>query len=105
MATQVYLVYCTFPSADTAAQVATTLVSETLAACVNIVPGVRSIYVWKGKVCDDGEVLALLKTTEHRFEQLRDRLVALHPYDCPEVIAVSVQDGFDPYLDWVAANT
>ncbi len=105
MATQVYLVYCTFPEAAKAAEVAKVLVNANLAACVNIVPGLRSIYSWKGEVCDDAEVLALIKTTTERFDELRAKLVELHPYECPEVIAVNVADGFAGYLTWVADNT
>jgi len=105
MATQVLLVYCTLPTADKAADIARILVSEKLAACVNIVPSLRSIYSWKDELCDDAEVLALIKTTAGRFEALRDRLVELHPYDCPEVIAVRVDDGHKAYLDWVVEGT
>jgi len=105
MATQVYLVYCTFPDADKAAEVAKALVGDRLAACVNIVPGLRSVYRWNDDVCDEPEVLALIKTTHDRFEALKDQLVCLHPYDCPEVIAVRVEEGNAGYLDWVANNT
>ena len=66
------------------------LVAEKLVACANLVPLVRSIYAWEGKVNDDEEVLCLLKTTSARFEAMKTRLVALHPYDCPEVIAANI---------------
>ena len=98
----VIVVFSTFPNEDKAADVARTLVSEGLAACVNLVPPVRSIYRWQGELCDERETLAMMKTTNERFDALKDRLVALHPYEMPEVIAVPVEAGHAPYLDWVA---
>jgi periplasmic divalent cation tolerance protein len=105
MATDVLVVFCTFPAGDKAAEVARTLVEEQLAACVNIVPGVRSIYSWQGKVCDDAEQLAVIKTTAARFEDMRTRLVTLHPYEVPEVVGMPVAAGHEPYLAWVRGNT
>lgn len=98
----VIVVFSTFPSEDKAADITRTLVSEGLAACANLVPQVRSIYRWQGELCDERETLAILKTTRERFDALRDRLVALHPYEVPEVIALPVEAGHPPYLDWVA---
>jgi len=98
----VIVVFSTFPSEDKAAEIARTLVSEGHAACANLVPTVRSIYHWQGELCDERETLAVIKTTSERFEALRERLVALHPYEVPEVIAVPVEAGHAPYLDWVA---
>jgi periplasmic divalent cation tolerance protein len=68
---------------------------------VNLVPPVRSIYRWQGELCDERETLAIIKTTRERFDALRERLVALHPYEVPEVIALPVEAGHPPYLDWV----
>ncbi len=96
---------CTCPSADVAAEVAHTLVSERLCACVNIVPGVRSIYVWDGKVCDDEEHLLVIKTDADRVDALIARAVAVHPYDCPEVIALPIEAGHPDYLAWLTAQT
>jgi len=95
----------TFPSEDKAAEVARALVGERLAACVNLVPRVRSIYRWNGEISDDAEVLAIIKTTRERFDAMKDRLVALHPYEVAEVIALPVEAGHLPYLSWVAAET
>ncbi len=100
----VRVVLCTFPSADKAAEIARVLVEEKLCACVNILPGVRSIYRWQGEVSDDSEVLALIKTTSERFPPLADRLRSLHPYEVPEIIALDVADGHAPYLAWVASS-
>jgi periplasmic divalent cation tolerance protein len=97
----VIVVFSTFPSEDKAADIARTLVGEGLAACANLVPPVRSIYRWQGELCDDRETLAIIKTTTERFEALRERLVALHPYELPEVIALPVSAGHAPYLAWI----
>lgn len=99
------IVLCTFPDGDQASTIARTLVDEKLAACVNLLPQVRSIYRWQGEVCDDGEQLSVIKTSADRFPALRARLVELHPYDCPEVIGVTVEDGHPDYLSWVIDST
>jgi periplasmic divalent cation tolerance protein len=100
----VLVVLSTFPSADKAAEVARTLVDERLCACVNIVPAVRSIYRWEGKVFDDTETLALIKTTRAGYGALEARLLALHPYELPEVVAFEPQGGSAAYLAWVAGE-
>jgi periplasmic divalent cation tolerance protein len=99
------VVLVTAPTAERAAELARTLVEERLAACGNVVPGLRSIYRWEGKVQEDAEALLLLKTTRARFEALRERILALHPYQVPEVIALPVEAGSATYLDWIAAET
>lgn len=99
------VVLSTFDSPDRAAEVARTLVSERLAACVNLVGPVRSIYRWEGTLRDDSETLAIIKTTSERFEAMRSRLVELHPYQVPEVVALAVDAGHAPYLAWVTGET
>ncbi len=94
--------FSTFPDADTAARIARALVEEQLAACVNVVPAVRSIYRWEGKVCDEAETLAVIKTTAERYAALAARITELHPYQVPEVIALPLADGHPPYLAWLA---
>jgi periplasmic divalent cation tolerance protein len=101
MATDVVVVLCTLPPGDAASAIAQTLVEERLAACVNLVPGVRSIYRWQGAICDEPEQLAIIKTTADGVAALKARLVALHPYDVPEVLALPVADGHLPYLGWI----
>ncbi|GLQ51754.1 divalent-cation tolerance protein CutA [Dyella flava] len=100
---QVLLCYCTCPTAESAAHLAETLVGEALAACVNRVSGIQSTYRWKGEVTTDTEQLLLIKTTADRFEALKERLLALHPYELPELIAVPVERGHTAYLEWVRA--
>ncbi len=102
--TDVVVALVTAPSAEKAAELARALVEERLAACGNVLPGLRSIYRWEGKVQDEPEALLLLKTTEAGFEALRARVVALHPYDVPEVIRLRVEAGHEPYLGWVRAS-
>lgn len=92
-------------SAEEAQRVARGLVESRTAACVNIVPGVRSIYRWKGVVEDAGEWLLVIKTTQARFEAMRAELVRLHSYEVPECVALPVLDGLASYLDWIAAET
>jgi len=99
------VVLSTFPSEDKAAEVARVLVDERLAACVNLVPSVRSIYRWQGAVSDDRETLAIIKTENDRDEQLCKRLVALHPYEVPEVVVLPVSGGAASYLAWVTEST
>lgn len=100
-ATGVSLVLVTAPDADIAQRLGRALVEERKAACVNIVPGVTSLYRWEGEVQKDAEVLMLIKTTVDGFEALRRRVLELHPYDAPEVVDLVVRDGDPGYLDWV----
>lgn len=94
-------VLMTTPDGETGARIARLLVEERLAACANIVPNVTSIYRWEGEVQESQEVLLILKTTAARTRDLTRRAVELHPYDVPEVLALPVLSGFEPYLDWV----
>jgi periplasmic divalent cation tolerance protein len=95
------VVLSTVGSAEDAERIGRALVEAGLAACVNVVPAVTSIYRWKGKVEREEERLLVIKTRAERFEALRDALVALHPYEVPEVLALSVTGGHQPYLDWL----
>jgi len=101
---EVVVVFSTFPTADKAAEVARILVEEQLVACANIVPTVRSIYRWQAAVQDDSEALAIFKTSRDRFNDLERRLVQLHPYELPEVIALPLIAGHAPYLAWVVGS-
>ena len=101
MATGVSIVLVTLPSEELAASLARTLLDEGLIACANLLPKVRSIYRWKGTVCDEPEVLMVLKAPTSGFEALRARVVELHPYETPEVVRLEVLEGHGPYLDWI----
>jgi periplasmic divalent cation tolerance protein len=98
------VVLSTFPDAEQAARVARTLVDERLAACVNLIATVRSIYRWQGAVQDDAEALAVIKTTADRYPALAARLAELHPYEVPEIIAVPLAGGHTSYLAWLAGQ-
>lgn len=97
----VLMVFCTFPDEETARRIGTALVEERLAACVNLNPGITSIYQWEGKLETSTEVLAIFKTTREGYPELEKQLQALHPYDVPEILAVPVERGAESYLRWV----
>ncbi|MES0873550.1 divalent-cation tolerance protein CutA [Sinimarinibacterium thermocellulolyticum] len=90
---------------DRADALATALVEAGVAACVNIVPQIRSVYRWDGKLCRDDEALLLIKHRADRFDALREAVLARHPYELPEIIAVDLDRGHAPYLDWVLRAT
>ena len=97
--------YCTCPDLASAERLAEALVGERLAACVNVLPGLRSVYRWRGTVERADEVLLLIKTTRERLDALAARVQALHPYELPELLAVEAAGGLPAYLDWVAAES
>jgi periplasmic divalent cation tolerance protein len=91
----------TVPDAETGERLARALVAEGLAACVNLLPSVRSFYVWKGEMRDDAELLLVIKTSATRVDELIARVLAMHPYDVPEVLALPVDTGSPDYVAWV----
>jgi periplasmic divalent cation tolerance protein len=91
----------TVGKAEDAERIARALVERRLAACVNVVPGVGSFYRWKGEVCRDEEWLLVVKTREEKLDALREALVALHPYELPELVALPIEAGHAPYLAWL----
>lgn len=95
------VVLTTAPDVGTAERLASDLVEARLAACVNVVGGVTSIYRWKGALTRDGEVFLVIKTRAERVDALRDRLVESHPYEVPEVLVLPVSSGHAPYLAWI----
>ena len=101
---QALLVLCTCPDVASAARIAEALVAERLAACVTRLPGAHSVYRWQGAIEQADEVQLLIKTARAGFEPLRTRLAALHPYAVPEILALPVEAGHAPYLDWLAAQ-
>lgn len=97
----VILVLITFPDEQGARQIGTVLIEKQLAACVNLLPGVKSIYRWQGQVCEAQEVLAVIKTCRENYDELEALVKSLHPYDCPEVLAIEPCAGAADYLQWV----
>lgn len=101
MTEQVIVALSTCPDEATARAIAEALVSEWLATCVNRVTGVTSTYFWDGRLQDDPEILLIIKTTAARLAELASRLKVLHPYELPELVALPVAGGNEPYLQWV----
>lgn len=99
------LVLATAGGEEQAAAIARALVSERLAACVNVIAGARSIYRWREAIEDEREWLMLIKTTADRYPALERRVRELHTYETPEVIALPIVDGSAPYLQWLAETT
>ncbi len=95
----------TAPDAATAERVVGALVEERLAACGNIVPNITSIYRWEGAVQREAEVLVVLKTMASHVDALIERARALHPYDVPELLSLRLDNGYEPYIAWVAEST
>ena len=102
--TEAVVVLVTVPTPEAGADLARALVDEGLAACGNVLPGVRSIYRWAGEIHDDAEALVLLKTERRLVPALKDRLPALHPYQVPELLVLPVEDGLAPYLAWIGQS-
>ena len=92
-------------SPDESQHLASTLVEENLAACVNIVPGVTSFYQWGGELCADSEVTLLIKTSTERYDEMKARLTSIHSYDVPEIIALEATDVLESYANWVREQT
>ena len=106
MTDQAIVVLITAPSQEVARQIAAALLEAKLAACVNVLPGIRSYYTWKGQPQEDEEVLMLVKTRQSLFEgRLVPAVKALHPYELPEIIALPVQGGLEGYIEWIMEET
>ena len=103
--TDFIIVLTTFPAEGDVAVLAETLVGEKLAACVNVLPPMQSIYSWKGVIEKAAEHQLVIKTTRARRDELKTRLKSLHPYETPEFIVVPIIDGSADYLSWLRAGT
>ena len=99
------LVLSTCPDTVVAKQIANELVMQGLAACVQIMPNIQSWFRWKGKVDSADEHLLLIKTATERYAELEQRIISLHPYELPEIIAVPISTGFAGYFSWIDSNT
>lgn len=95
------LILCTCPDAEVAATIANALVAENMAACVNILPGVRSVYRWQGQIEAAQEHLLLIKSQSALYPAIEAAIKALHPYDVPEIVAVAIERGSVEYLQWI----
>jgi periplasmic divalent cation tolerance protein len=104
MSDEVVLAFSTFPDVETARRIARELVTENLAACANVIPKIKSIYRWQGKIEQEDETLVLFKTTADRFAAFEEKLKSLHPYDVPEIICTPISEGSPAYLQWVRQN-
>ena len=100
----IHIVLCTVPDADTGQRIASRLVEYGHAACVNLLPGVRSVYRWKGEVHSDEEALLMIKARAADYPKLEAAILELHPYELPEIIAVPLTGGLPQYLDWVGKH-
>ncbi|MFD2167645.1 divalent-cation tolerance protein CutA [Thalassotalea euphylliae] len=96
------IVLCTCPTIDVAESLAGSLVTAKLAACVNIQPGVTSIYQWQGKIEKAQEYLLMIKTKAEYFEQVSRSISEQHPYDVPEIVALDISQGNSDYLNWIS---
>ena len=103
--TPVRIVFCTVDSADAARKLARRLVQDRLAACVNIIENVTSVYKWEDRIEEDAELMLVIKTRDSRLQELMDRISELHPYDVPEILSWPVEKGSKAYLDWVVSET
>jgi periplasmic divalent cation tolerance protein len=99
------LVMTNVPDVTHAQVLARLLVERRLAACVNILPGVQSVYQWQGAVEDASEVTLLIKTVQARYDELASAIISVHPYQVPEVIALPIVAGLPAYLDWIVQET
>lgn len=99
------VVLVTCGSEEEALRIANALVKDHLAACVNLISPIRSIYRWEGKIWDEKEWLLLIKTQNQRFEELEKKIKSLHSYTTPEIISLPITQGYPPYLDWIIENT
>lgn len=96
------LTYITTANRDEAVKIGNALVGEKLAACVNIIDGMTSIYRWKGEICTDNETVLIAKTSEENFTRLSNRVKELHSYECPCIVSLPITNGHAPYLEWLA---
>jgi periplasmic divalent cation tolerance protein len=95
------VVFCTVPSPELAEAIARGLLEDRLAACVGVLPAIRSFYTWKGALCREDEVLLVIKTTRAAYPALEHSIRNRHPYEVPEIVRLPIEAGWPPYLDWI----
>ncbi len=99
------VIYCSVPNEFNANLIANTLVEESLAACVNIVPNITSIYKWEGIIQEEKELMLIIKTQESKFEEVKEKILSLHEYTVPEIIALPIVNGHEDYQNWIIRET
>lgn len=99
------IVLNTCPDQESAKRIAESLVERGLAACVNILPGIESVYKWKGRIECDQECLLLIKIQEETYPRVEQAIIELHPYELPEIVAVPIANGLPDYLNWITDNS
>ena len=99
------LIYVTASNKEEAERIATLLLEKKLIACANIFPQMESIYSWKGQICEEKESVLILKTCKELVTPLKETVLALHEYDCPCFVALSIEDGHEAFLQWIKAQT
>lgn len=103
--TEAVIVFSTVDSEAEAKKIARALVEARLAACINILPKITSIYEWKKEICEEGECLLIIKTQTSRLAELKETFAELHPYEVPELVVCPIIDGLPDYLNWLFENT
>jgi len=98
------LVLCSCPDQEIATTIAENIVAQHLAACINIIPGMKSIYHWQGNVESAEESLMLIKTHQQKLSSLQNTITTMHPYEVPEIIALDISDGLPKYLEWITTS-
>ncbi len=98
------LIFVTFPSKEKALEVSKTLLEEKLIACATLLPNCNSIYIWKGKIEEAEETLCIIKTKKDKYKKIERLIKEKHPYEVPEIIMVSVEKGFEAYLNWISSS-
>lgn len=101
----VVILLTTWPDETAAREVAKDWLNKNLVACVNILPRMQSLYRWQGELNSGNEHQMLLKTCEHRVQELQQAIILAHPYECPEILQLPVSGGYDKYLNWIKGNT
>jgi periplasmic divalent cation tolerance protein len=99
--TNAIVTFCTCPDKTTAEKIARALVESQLAACVNILPNLTSVYMWKGQIETDDEYLLVIKSSAQAYSTLETTIQRLHPYELPEIIALSIAQGLPKYINWI----
>lgn len=105
MAGKQIVILCTVPTQNIATSIARALVEKKIAACCNILPSITSVYEWQGKVETDDELLLIIKSTEENYKLIESEIIALHPYEVPEIIVLEISKGSQKYLSWITEVT